>query len=76
MLKQRAPHCLSALGIDEVHALVLPQDKAAIIAQLQCARLAGGDGGRRHQRRALPWPRPTSALPWAAAPTWPCIRPD
>ena len=32
---------------------------------------SGGHGGRRHQRRPGPGRRPTSASPWAPAPTWP-----
>ena len=32
---------------------------------------SGGHGGGRHQRRPGPGRRPTSASPWAPAPTWP-----
>ena len=39
-----------ALGIDDVHAEVLPADKAAEVARLG-RRRGGGDGRRRHQRR-------------------------
>ena len=46
-------------------------DKAAEVATLQAERQAGGDGRRRHQRRARRWPRPTSASPSAPAPTSP-----
>ena len=63
-----------ALGIKDVHAEVLPADKAATVADTEENR-RGGDGRRRHQRRTRPWPPPTSASPWAVAPTLRCTRP-
>ena len=44
------------LGIDEVFAEVLPEDKDRAVAELQSPRAVGGDGRRRRQRR--PGPRP------------------
>ncbi len=42
------------LGIDEVHAEVLPDQKAAVVAALQKEGRSRGHGGRRHQRRSRP----------------------
>ena len=39
------------LGIEEVHAGVMPEEKAAVIRALRADRAQGRDGGRRHQRR-------------------------
>ena len=58
-----------ALGIDEVIADVLPDDKAAVVRELQARGPRGRDGRRRHQRRARRSRRPRSASPWAPAAT-------
>ncbi len=58
------------LGIDEVIADVLPDQKAAVIERLQREGPRGGDGRRRHQRRAGAGPGATSGSRWAPAPTW------
>ena len=38
------------VGIQEVHAEVLPAGKAEIVKKLQAEGKIGGDGGRRNQR--------------------------
>ena len=49
---QRVADAIGAeLGIDEVYADLLPEEKLRIIEGLQAHR-AGGDGRRRGQRRA------------------------
>ena len=63
-----------ALHIDDVHAEVLPADKAATVAELKKAApwwrwLAMASTMRQ------PWPQRMSASPWAVAPTWPCTPP-
>ena len=51
-------------------AEVLPDQKARS-GEAPAGRGAHrGHGRRRHQRRARRWRRPTSASPWAPAPTW------
>ena len=55
--RQVADAVAAELGIDEVFAEVLPEDKDAKVAELQAARAPGGDGRRRRQRR--PGPRPS-----------------
>ena len=47
------------LGIDEVHAEVLPQRKAEVVGELKARRARGCDGRRRYQRRARRWRPPT-----------------
>ncbi len=63
------------LGIDQVVAEVLPDEKADAVKKFQDRGPHGGHGRRRHQRRARPWPRPRWASPWAPAPTSPWNRP-
>ena len=58
------------LGIDEVIAEVLPDEKQAAIERLQAEGRDGGDGRRRHQRRAGPGAGGGRGSPWAPAPTW------
>ena len=62
-----------ALGIQDVHAEVLPADKAATVAELKKTGVVAmvGEASMTPRRSR----RPTSALPWAAAQTWPCMRP-
>jgi cation transport ATPase len=56
------------LGIDEVHAEVLPEDKARLVTQLRAQGRTGmvGDGSTTRPR----WPRPMWALRCPPAPTW------
>ena len=54
---QVADAVASDLGVDEVFAEVLPEDKAAKVAELQARGLQGGDGRRRRQRRPRARPR-------------------
>ena len=58
------------LGIDEVEAEVLPEQKADVVKRLQARGTHRGDGRRRHQRRAGAGAGRTSASRWAPAPTW------
>lgn len=68
---ERTANAIGArLGIDEIRADVLPEDKARIIRELQEAghRVAmAGDG----VNDAPAWHKPMSASPWALAPMWP-----
>ena len=65
----------ASLGIGEVHAQVLPDDKARVVAELK--RTHGGivamvgDGINDAPRSQ----RPTSVSRWRPAPTSRCIRP-
>ncbi|GAA2485565.1 hypothetical protein GCM10023100_06020 [Actinocorallia cavernae] len=63
----------AALKIDEVHARCTPEDKAALVQRLkdEGAQVAVVGDGSTPPRS----PPPTSASPWAAAPTWPSARP-
>ena len=54
--RQVADSVAAELGIDEVFAEVLPEDKHSKVAELQDRGLDGGDGGRRRQRRPRPGP--------------------
>ena len=68
-------HALAqAIGIEEVVAEVMPEDKARIVGELKTRFRPGRHGGRRHQRRAGAQPPPISASPWARAPTSPWKR--
>jgi Cu+-exporting ATPase len=62
-----------ALGIDDVHAEVLPADKAATVPR--SSRMAWWPWSATASTTPRRWPPPTSASPWAAAPTWPCRPP-
>ena len=53
------------LGIDDVRANMLPEDKHRIVAELKAEGRVVAMGGRRGERRAPRWPRPTSASRWA-----------
>ncbi|GMM97918.1 heavy metal translocating P-type ATPase [Microbacterium luteum] len=46
-----------SLGIDEVYADLLPEDKVGVITQMQARGERGRDGRRRHQRRPRAGPR-------------------
>lgn len=62
-----------ALGISDVHAEVLPADKAATVAALK--KPAWWQWSATASTTHRPLPRQTSASPWAAAPTSPCTLP-
>ena len=49
-------------GVDDFLAEATPETKMALISKEQAGRQAGGHDRRRHQRRARPWPRPTSGV--------------
>ena len=57
------------LGIDEVEADVLPEQKARIVKRLR-AKAASSRWPATASTTRRRWPRPTSASPWAPAPTW------
>ena len=57
------------VGIDEVDAEVLPDQKADVVKRLQARGARRRDGGRRRQRRAGAGARPTWASRWARART-------
>lgn len=61
------------LGIKDVHAEVLPADKAATVAELK--KPASWPWSATASTTPPPWLPPTSASPWAVAPTWRCMRP-
>jgi Cu2+-exporting ATPase len=63
------------LGVDEVLAEVLPEDKDAEVARLQAARPVGRPWSATGSTTPPPSPGPTSASPSAPAPTWPSSRP-
>ena len=63
------------LGIDEVFAEVLPEDKDKAVIVAAGARAACCHGRRRRERRARRWPAPTSGWRSAPAPTSPSSRP-
>ena len=69
--RRRRPSAL-ALGIDEVHGEVRPQDKAGTGRSAQGGRPSRRDGGRRHQRCARARRRRCRASPWAPAPMSRC----
>ena len=52
--KTTADAVARTLGIDEVIAEVLPDQKVEVVKRLQAEGRVRGDGGRRHQRRAGP----------------------
>jgi cation transport ATPase len=71
---QVAEAVAAELGVDEVVAEVLPQDKAQAVADLQRRGLKVamvGDGSMMPR----PWPGPMSASPLGPAPMWPSSRP-
>ena len=55
--RQVAEAVAAELGVDEVFAEVLPEDKEAKVAELQAPGPDGGHGRRRRQRRPRPGPR-------------------
>ena len=63
------------LGIDEVEAEVLPEQKSAVVATLQGARAASSRWPATASTTPRRSPRPTSASPWAPAPTSPWRAP-
>ena len=56
-----------SLGI-AFEAEVLPAQKSDAVKRYPGKRSGRGDGGRRGQRRARLWPKPTSVSPWAQEP--------
>ena len=66
--RRRAPWPTRSAS-DEVIAEVLPADKARRRQPPARRGPRGRDGRRRRQRRSRPWPAPSSASRWAAAPT-------
>ena len=54
-----AKHIGALVGVDEVIAEVLPEEKAGVVERLQSSGPQGDDGGRRHQRRPGPDPAAT-----------------
>ncbi len=63
------------LGIDDVRAEVLPEDKAAVVAELQGRRASASRWSATASTTRRRWPRPTSASRWPPAPTSRCTRP-
>ena len=63
------------LGIDEVEAEVLPDQKSAVVQRLQGARAAWSRWPATASTTRRRSPRPTSASPWAPAPTSPWRAP-
>ena len=57
------------LGIDEVHAEVLPQRKAEVVRELQANRGAWSRWPATVSTTRPRWRRPTSESRWAPAPT-------
>ena len=73
-----AARVAAELGIDEVEAEVLPEHKAARIEALRASLKAQGEAVAMvgdGVNDAPHSPLPTSASPWAAAPTSPSKRP-
>ena len=53
------------VGADEYRASCCPRTSSRAVEELDAPARPGGDGRRRHQRRARRWRRRTSASPWA-----------
>ena len=63
------------LGIDRVEAEVLPDHKSDVVTAAAQARAASWPWPATASTTPPPWPPPTSASPWARAPTWPSRAP-